>query len=190
MSWGLSTTIFGASTEASFVLIEWRRAGGKKIRGNEPVDHALGRSQGGYGTKVHLVVDGQGTPLAAHITPGQVHELKVANEVIDPENVPLRYLTDPKALAGDKGYSSKAFRAQVEAEGIAPIVPLKSNEKPISDEPFPKDLYRRRNVIERCVGWLKECRRIATRFEKLAVSFQAMLDLAFLRQYLKLLPLA
>ena len=52
---------------------------------------------------------------------------------------------------------------------------------------FDPDRYRRRNVIERCVGWLKGCRSIATRHEKLAVNFGAMLKLAFLRQYLQTL---
>lgn len=163
-----------------------RPAGEKKIRTEEPEDHALGRSRGGYGTKLHLLVDGQGTPLAGEITAGQVHELKAADAVLDPEKLPLRYLADPDALAGDKGYASKAFRARLEAESISPVVPFRSQEKP-PEEPFPTHLYRRRNVVERCVGWIKECRRIATRFEKLAVSFRAMLDLAFLRQYFKLL---
>jgi transposase len=50
---------------------------------------------------------------------------------------------------------------------------------------FDRDEYRRRSVVECCVGWLKECRRIATRFEKLAVNFLAMLKLAMIEQYLR-----
>ncbi len=52
---------------------------------------------------------------------------------------------------------------------------------------FDPDLYRRRNAVERCVGWLKGCRSVATRHEKLAVHFAAMIQLAFLRQYLRTL---
>jgi len=50
---------------------------------------------------------------------------------------------------------------------------------------FDREAYRRRNVVERCVGWLKEWRRIATRFEKLALNFLAMLKLAIIEQYLR-----
>ena len=52
---------------------------------------------------------------------------------------------------------------------------------------FDKAAYRRRHIIENCVGWLKECRRIGTRFEKTAVNFLAMLKLAFLQRYLRIL---
>ena len=52
---------------------------------------------------------------------------------------------------------------------------------------FDKATYRRRNVVERCIGWLKESRRLATRFEKLAVNFLAMVKLAMIRRCLRLL---
>ena len=52
--------------------------------------------------------------------------------------------------------------------------------------PFDREAYRRRNVVERCIGWLKECRRIATRFEKLAVSYLAMLKLAMIARYFRI----
>jgi transposase len=65
------------------------------------------------------------------------------------------------------------------------VIPRKSNEKN-RGRPFDKQSYRRRSVIEQCVGWLKECRRIGTRFEKLAVSFLAMFKLAMIRRYLRL----
>jgi transposase len=52
---------------------------------------------------------------------------------------------------------------------------------------FDKKKYRRRSVIEQCIGWLKECRRVLTRFEKYAVHYLAMLKLAFLERYLRIL---
>ena len=55
---------------------------------------------------------------------------------------------------------------------------------------FDRETYRRRNVVERCVGWLKECRRIATRFEKLALNYLAMLKLAMIERYLRILDLS
>jgi len=65
------------------------------------------------------------------------------------------------------------------------VIPTKSNEKPRPG--FDKEAYRRRNVVERCIGWLKECRRIMTRFEKLAVNFVAMFKLAMIRRYFRVL---
>ena len=91
----------------------------------------------------------------------------------------------PEALAGDKAYSSQAIRDWLKARGIKDVIPTKSNEEPRPG--FDKKAYRRRNVIERCIGWLKECRRILTRFEKLAVNFVAMFKLAMIRRYLKVL---
>ncbi len=52
---------------------------------------------------------------------------------------------------------------------------------------YDQRLYRDRNVIERCVGWLKECRSVATRYEKLAVNYLQLVKLAFIERYLRLL---
>jgi transposase len=92
----------------------------------------------------------------------------------------------PKRLAGDKGYSYPTIRRWLHAHGIAAVIPRKSNQ-PQGPRPFDRQSYRRRSVIEQCVGWLKECRRIGTRFEKLAISFVAMFKLAMMLRYLKLM---
>ena len=72
---------------------------------------------------------------------------------------------------------------------IVPVIPHKENEKARHDPAvwFDKWAYRGRCVAEQCVGWLKEFRRIGTRFEKLAVHFHGMLELAMIKRYLKLL---
>jgi transposase len=95
----------------------------------------------------------------------------------------------PKKMAGDKGYSSRPNRDWLRARGIEPVIPHKDNEHARHDPnvKFDKRTYRQRAVIEQCVGWLKECRRIGTRFEKLAVHFHGMLQLAMIRRYLKTL---
>ena len=67
--------------------------------------------------------------------------------------------------------------------GIEDVIPSKSNE--IRDLYFNKRAYKRRNVVERCIGWLKELRRIATRYEKLAVHYLGMVKLGMILQYLK-----
>lgn len=72
---------------------------------------------------------------------------------------------------------------------IEPVIPHKDNELARHDPcvRFDKPAYRDRHVVEQCVGWLKENRRICTRFEKLAVNFHGMLQLAMIKQYLRLL---
>ena len=94
----------------------------------------------------------------------------------------------PKRLAGDKGYSSGEIRGFLMGRGIEPVIPHKDNEKARYDPAvkFDKKTYKRRCIIEQTIGWLKECLRIGTRFEKLAVSFLAMVKLAMIRQTLKL----
>jgi transposase len=75
------------------------------------------------------------------------------------------------------------------AQKIKPVIPHKENEAARHDLAvwFDRLAYRGRCVAEQCVGWLKECRRIGTRFEKLAVHFHGMLQLAMIRRYLRLL---
>lgn len=95
----------------------------------------------------------------------------------------------PRKLAGDKGYSVKRIRQWLSSQSIIPVIPHKDNEKARHDPAvcFDRLAYRGRCVVEQCVGWLKEFRRIGTRFEKLAVHFHGMLQLAMIRRYLKLL---
>ena len=154
----------------------------------EPADHALGYSKGGFGTKVHIVTDARGLPLAAELTAGQTHESTQAESVIawaltyqsrDGEDLRV-----PQKLLGDKGYSAERVREWLIDCGIEPVIARKSNEHKREAESFDAETYRKRNAIERCVGWLKECRRFATRFEKLAVRFAAMVQLAMIRRYL------
>ena len=88
----------------------------------------------------------------------------------------------PDAIAGDKGYSSGAIRRWLAKRDIQDVNPTRKDEK---KRAFNKRKYRERNVVERCIGWPKECRRIATRYENLAVMYLAMLKLAIVRGYLK-----
>lgn len=92
-------------------------------------------------------------------------------------------------MAGGKAYSVPRVRDWLKAWGIEPVIPHKNNEHARHDPAvlFDRRTYRRRAVVEQCVGWLKECRRIGTRFEKLAVNFHGMLQLAMIGRYLKLL---
>ena len=95
----------------------------------------------------------------------------------------------PRKLAADKGYSVQRVRDWLSGQKIEPVIPHKDNEHARQDPKvkFDREAYRGRSVAEQCVGWLKECRRIGTRFEKLAVNFHGMLQLAMIRRYMRLL---
>jgi transposase len=144
-----------------------------------------------------VVTDGAGTPLAIEVTAGQVHESTIAESVIGQavarrigrrrRRRKRRY--KPRKLAGDKGYSVQRLRDWLAGHGIKPVIAHKDNEKARHDPSsrFDRAAYRNRCVVEQCVGWLKENRRIGTRFEKLAVNFHGMLQLSMIRRYLRLL---
>jgi transposase len=92
----------------------------------------------------------------------------------------------PVALGGDKGYRAAWIDEYLIDLGIAPVIPSKENEdREARPVPFDKELYRRRNVVERLIGWLKESRRIFSRFEKTAKNFGGMIKIAFIQQYLR-----
>lgn len=148
----------------------------------EPADHALGRSQGGFGTKLHLIAaigGGEVLPLVVEVGPGQQHET--------PRVVPLvAALEDrgmsPEKLAGDKGYSAKWVREHLLAKGVEPVIPHQKSE-PGRDGPFDRAAYRQRNLIERGISRLKWLRRVATRYEKLAIHYLGLLKLAILFRF-------
>ncbi len=93
----------------------------------------------------------------------------------------------PEALAGDKGYRADWIDEYLLELEIRPVIPSKENEardaRPVD---FDRDQYQQRNIIERLIGWLKESRRIFTRFEKTARNFIGMIKVAFIHRYLRL----
>lgn len=124
----------------------------------------------------------------AEVTAGQRHESTQGETLLDGIGIaqPVgRPRKRPKSLAGDKAYSFPHVRQWLRAHGIKPVIPRRSNQRQ-GNCTFDSQNYKRRCVIEQCVGWLKECRRIATRFDKLAVSFLAMFKVAMIQRYLKL----
>ena len=128
------------------------------------------------------MTDGRGVPLGALVTAGQAHESMQFEALMD--TVKIRRRRRPNAVAGDKGYSYPRIRAWLHRRGIEAVIPSRSNQP---RQPFNKRKYRRRNVVERCIGWLKESRRIATRYEKLATHYLAMVKLAMIQRCLRLL---
>jgi transposase len=135
--------------------------------------------------------------LAALLTPGQ-HESTVCQELLASVRVRTsagggRPRTRPKLVVADRGYDAGGFRRYLRRRGIGCVIPEKrapaGKRRRRRGRPpvFCRVNYRRRNVIERLVGWLKEHRRIATRFEKLGSSYMAMVKLSFVRRYLRAL---
>lgn len=121
------------------------------------------------------------------LSAGQAHESTrcepLVQSVLDewPDVLPMK-------LAGDKGYSYPRIREFLEDRGIEAVIAKRDDQRNQGDqETFDRESYRRRCVIERCIGWLKECRALATRFEKLAVNFLGTVRLAIIERYLRLL---
>ena len=93
----------------------------------------------------------------------------------------------PVALGGDKGYRADWIDEYLLERDIQPVIPSKENEdrdtRPVK---FNRKAYRRRNIVERLIGWLKEARRIFARFEKTAKNFGGFVKMAFIHRYLRL----
>lgn len=85
----------------------------------------------------------------------------------------------PDAVAADKGYSYPRIRAWLSRRGIEAVIPSRADQPTVR---INKRKYKQRNVVERCIGWLKWCRRVATRYEKLAESYLAMVKLAMIQR--------
>lgn len=136
-------------------------------------------------TKIHLRAEGQGKPIAFLLTPGERHEISQAERLMQQGAVrrpsgQLRLY--PKRVVGDKGYSFRPFRRFLHKRGIRNTIPTRSNQP--RHPSFDKEIYRQRNKVERLINRLKQFRRIATRYEKRAANYAAMLTLAMILLWL------
>ena len=138
---------------------------------------ALGRSRGGFTSKLHCLADALGRPLAFHLTVGEAADCKAYDVLI---GLPERA---PDALLADKGYDADAIRADLAEREIEAVIPGRSNRRVKIEH--DRALYRQRNRIERMFGHLKINRAIATRYDQLANSFLGMVHLATARYWLK-----
>ena len=136
--------------------------GQRRKRGEK--NQAIGISRGGRSTKIHALVDSKGRPLNFIVTGGQVHDSQVVGEVLDTSKPPL-------AVAADKAYDSQEVRQQILDEGALPVIPSRSNAA--KKAYCPKRIYRHRHKIENYFCRIKDWRRIATRYDKLARNFLA-----------------
>ena len=130
---------------------------------------AIGRSRGGPTTKIHALTDGCGRAVAFTLSPGNHADISEAPALLDKCPAPSR-------LLADKGYDANSLRdrlAQTKTEAVIPST--RSRKAPI---PYDAEAYRDRNRIERAFGRLKDWRRIATRYDKLARNFASAVALA------------
>jgi transposase len=125
---------------------------------------------------VHLRADGNGQLFTLVLPPGQRHEAPIFPTLMEHGAVrrggPGRPKRRPRRVVGDKGYSSRRIRQYARRHGIRLTIPRKTNE--CRTGPFSRAIYRHRNRIERLINRCKQFRRIATRYEKRAVYYQAM----------------
>jgi transposase len=148
---------------------------GRRKRGTHR--QGLGRSRGGFTTKLHANTNANGWPLGLLITPGETHDAKVAVELT--ESVPQR----PLARLGDKGYDTDDIRYADWSRGTLAMIPTKSTRK--VQLTVDHALYSLRNRIERYFNKIKNARRVATRYDKLAASFMAFVELISIRYWLR-----
>lgn len=140
------------------------------------VDRCLGRSRGGLTTKLHALVDKQRRPILVKLTAGQASDIASAEDLIG-------HLAPGSMLLADKGHDVNALRAAVAERKAWANIPPKANRKdPIC---FLKHLYKARNLVERFFNKIKQFRRVATRFEKTAENFLAVVKLAAIRIWLR-----
>lgn len=164
----------------------------------EPADHALGRSRGGLSTKIHQLVDGHGLPLVVRAGPGQAGDSPMLAPLLEGLSVgrdgPGRPRTRPDAVLADKAYSSRTTRAMLRRRGIKTVIPERRDQqqhrrnrgshggRPVG---LDTETYRRRNVVERGYSDVKQWRGLATRYDKLALTYRAGALLRAVTQWLK-----
>jgi transposase len=123
------------------------------------------------------------------VTPGQRQEVTQFERVMGKVRIPSRRgrpRCRPLKLAGDKGYSYPRVRRWLRRHGVRAVIPRRKDQRPGDGRHrFDKASYRRRAVVEQCVGWLKECRAVGTRFDKLALNYLATVKLAMIQRYLR-----
>lgn len=130
----------------------------------------IGTSRGGRTSGIHELTDTAGRPCILPISPGNTSDMTMAPALIEA----ARGRFD--ALIADRGYDSNAIRAAVHDQGAQVVIPSTRSRK--TAIPYDRDVYRTRNLVERLWCRLKDWRRIATRYDKLAANYMAGFFLA------------
>ena len=128
----------------------------------------LGRSRGGFSSKLHLSVDALGNPLQFRLTGGQAHDLTQAEELLPDTSVTY--------VVADKGYDADAFIQVVQRRGAVPVIPPRSHRK--TPREYDAHLYKERHLVECFVNKLKHFRRIFSRYDKLVRTYLGFVHFA------------
>ena len=152
----------------------------------DPKSEALGYSQGGFSTKIHLRAEGLGKPMVFFVSEGQRNEMVGFWPLMDNGEVSRagrgRPKLRPRRICADKGYAKGVVRRYLRRLGIRITIARRTNEH--RGRAFDRAIYRTRNLVERLINRLKHFRRVATRYEKRAENYEAMLKIAAIKIWL------
>ena len=131
-------------------------------------EQALGRSRGGFGTKIHGSFDGLGHPVELKLTAANESDIAQAEELLADH--------EPEVVIADRGYDKQALVEEIESRGAQAVIPTQKDRK--EQRQVDPHLYRERNLAERFWQKVKQYRRVATRYEKKAANFLAFVKVA------------